>query len=62
MLKLGTRFAKDEDAAVTVDWVMLTAGVVAFNIFLVINMIEDGISMNADFINDSITEASADLK
>ena len=62
MFKLGNRFAKDEDAAVTVDWVMLTAGVVAFNIFLVINMIEDGISLNAEYINENLTEATKDLQ
>jgi len=62
MLKLGTRFAKDEEAAVTVDFVVLTASVVAFNILLIINMLEDGFRLNAEFINDSLSEASADMQ
>ncbi len=61
MLKLGKRFAQDEDAAVTVDWVMLTAGVVALNILLVVNMIEDGIRLNAEYINGNLAEATEDL-
>jgi Flp pilus assembly pilin Flp len=33
--KLILRFLRDEEGAVTVDWVMLTAGVVAFGIMVV---------------------------
>jgi Flp pilus assembly pilin Flp len=62
MLKLASRFAKDDDGAVTVDWVLLTAGVVAFNIAVVVALIEDGITQNANYVNDKIDEASADMR
>jgi len=32
------RFAKQEDGAVTVDWVVLTAGIVGFAVLVMVNI------------------------
>ena len=51
-------FAKDERGAVTVDWVVLTAGIVALNIFLLVGVLKDGMSFNALFIADKAENAA----
>ncbi|MHA3976320.1 Flp family type IVb pilin [Halovulum sp. GXIMD14794] len=47
---------KDEDGAVTVDWVVLTASIVALNVFAVLSMIKDGIRDAGADINEKIEE------
>jgi Flp pilus assembly pilin Flp len=58
LLNVLTHFAKDEDGAVTVDWVVLTAAIVGLGL-LVMNTIKPGITGAADTINTSITNAAA---
>ena len=52
-------FAQDDTAAVTVDWVVLTAGIVGMTL-LVISIIEPGLNSSADAITVGISTAVAD--
>jgi Flp pilus assembly pilin Flp len=51
-------FAKDEDGAVTVDWVVLTGAIVVLGL-LVMSTIRPGITGAAATINTSVTNAAA---
>lgn len=57
MLKLATRFAKDESGAVTVDWVVLTAAIVGLNIAVLIGYMTDSLELNAAVIADKTAAA-----
>lgn len=57
MLKLATRFAKDENGAVTVDWVVLTAAIVGLNIAVLIGYMTDSLELNAAVIADKTAAA-----
>ncbi|NNU79612.1 hypothetical protein HMH01_04080 [Halovulum dunhuangense] len=59
-MKALRRFVFDQDGATTVDWVVLTASIVAINIILIINVLEDGMSTNASWISDRAAQAVAD--
>jgi Flp pilus assembly pilin Flp len=56
LFKLFTNFKKDEDGAVTVDWVVLTAALVGLGL-LVIAAIRPGINAAATSINTGLTNA-----
>jgi Flp pilus assembly pilin Flp len=58
LFKIMNRFAKDEDGAVTVDWVVLTAAIVGLGL-VVMNAIKPGITGGAATINTRITAAAA---
>lgn len=45
---------RDEAGAVSVDWVVLTAGVIALNVGLIVNWFEVGLNTSASSINDEI--------
>jgi Flp pilus assembly pilin Flp len=51
-------FAKDEDGAVTVDWVVLTGAIVVLGL-LVMSTVKPGITGAATTINASVTSAAA---
>lgn len=51
---LKSRLAQDEDGAVTVDWVVLTAAVVTIGL-IVVNIIRGGIYEAASDIYSSVT-------
>ncbi|MEM8869716.1 MAG: hypothetical protein AAF848_12815 [Pseudomonadota bacterium] len=57
MLKLLRNFHNNEDGAVTVDWVVLTASIVAINVFAIINLIETGVERNSTYISDQLSTA-----
>lgn len=57
MLKVFQKSFRDEDGAVTVDWVVLTAGIVAFNVIVLLSMIEGGINVGASVILSDIETA-----
>ena len=57
-LNIFKHFAKDEDGAVTVDWVVLTAAIVGLGL-VVMNTIKPGITGSASTINTKITAAAA---
>ena len=57
-LNIFKHFAKDEDGAVTVDWVVLTAAIVGLGL-VVMNTIKPGITGSAATINTKITAAAA---
>jgi len=52
------RFLRNEDGAVTVDWVVLTAAIVAINVGLVMALINDGIEENSTYIGDQAANAA----
>ena len=56
-----TRFFDDESGAVTVDWVVLTAGVVVFA-FIVMPPIQGAIVNMAQYIGDTIAEYAGFLE
>jgi len=56
VLSFFSKFHSDEDGAVTVDWVMLTAGIVLFGI-LVIGGISTALSDTATYIASEISSA-----
>lgn len=61
-MQTGLRnFALDENGAVTVDWVVLTAGVIALNLLLIFTPIRDSVIGVADVIAGVFEEASAYL-
>ena len=55
------KFLRDEEGAVTVDWVVLTASIVAINIGLVMATINDGIEANSTYIGDQAANAAHQL-
>lgn len=56
LLKLKKHFVKDEDGAVTVDWVVLTAAIVGIGL-VVLNIIRGGVYDAASDIYSSLTGA-----
>lgn len=56
LLNAMTHFAKDEDGAVTVDWVVLTAAVVGLGL-VVMTAIGPAIQTASDGIADRIEDA-----
>jgi Flp pilus assembly pilin Flp len=58
LLNIFKHFAKDEDGAVTVDWVVLTAAIVGLGL-VVMQTIKPGITGAADTINTNLTNAAA---
>ena len=54
MIKFFKNFRKDEDGAVTVDWVVLTAAVVGLGV-AGISIVDGGISSLATNINTGLT-------
>lgn len=50
-------FILDDAGAVTVDWVVLTASIVALNVVVVLNFIETGIDVQMQFVDDKLDEA-----
>lgn len=59
MIKFFKNFSKDEDGAVTVDWVVLTAAVVGLGIAGV-STVNQGIGDLATTIQGSLTGAAID--
>ncbi|MEM1236088.1 MAG: hypothetical protein AAGI10_03890 [Pseudomonadota bacterium] len=57
MLKFIKNFRRDEDGAVTVDWVVLTAALVALGI-LVLGTVSGGIEDLADRIDAAVSTIS----
>ena len=57
MIKFIKNFRKDEDGAVTVDWVVLTAAVVGLGIAAV-STVRDGIQTAS---NDLVTDLGANM-
>ncbi len=57
MKKLLKNFHKDEDGAVTVDWVVLTAAIVALGI-LVMQTVGPAITKQASSLSSSISSAN----
>jgi Flp pilus assembly pilin Flp len=58
MLNIFKNFAKDEDGAVTVDWVVLTAAIVGLGL-VVITTIRPGIQGAATAIDTRLDQAAA---
>lgn len=58
MLKLAKRFNKDEDGAVTVDWVVLTAAIVGLGI-AVIASVREGVNTLGTTISESVASQTA---
>lgn len=57
MIKFFKNFSKDEDGAVTVDWVVLTAAVVGLGIAAIAS-VRGGVDALATDINTSLTNGS----
>jgi Flp pilus assembly pilin Flp len=58
LLNIFKHFAKDEDGAVTVDWVVLTAAIVGLGL-VVMTTIRPGIEAAADSIASDLDDAAA---
>ncbi len=43
-----SRFLRDEDAAVTVDWVMITAGIVLFGVAVAVPIRQASVAKSSD--------------
>ena len=56
LFKLNKQFVKDEDGAVTVDWVVLTAAIVGIGL-IVLGIIRSGVYDAASDIYSSLTAA-----
>ncbi len=56
LFKLKNAVVKDEDGAVTVDWVVLTAAIVGISVIL-LAIIRDGVNTAASQIYDELTSA-----
>lgn len=54
LFKLWARFAREEDGAVTVDWVILTAGVVGL-VFVAMNGLRGNMSSVGAKVQDTLT-------
>ena len=52
------QFIRDEDGAVTIDWVALTAGILLLGIAVVYTIFEGGVSSVVGQINDQLSNAS----
>ncbi|TMV78670.1 hypothetical protein FGG78_26415 [Thioclava sp. BHET1] len=61
LLNILKNFRNDEDGAVTVDWVVLTAAIVALGI-LVMNTVGPAITKQASSLSSSIASASSSVK
>ncbi|MEM1267907.1 MAG: hypothetical protein AAGI50_18020 [Pseudomonadota bacterium] len=46
--------AADESGAVTVDWVVLTASIIALNIGLIVGLFESGLNLGASAIYEDL--------
>ncbi len=57
MLKKIRLFHADQDGAVAVDWVVLTASIVALNMAILFNIIIGGIEENGTYIDNKIGES-----
>ena len=55
---LFKRFCADEAGAVTVDWVVLTAAVLAMTLMVFTIITRETVSVGALLINDSLNEAA----
>lgn len=51
------KFIRDESGAITVDWVVLTAAIVAFNVALLFGIIRDGIFINMQYVYNQLITA-----
>ncbi|QYK40524.1 MAG: hypothetical protein KF887_13995 [Paracoccaceae bacterium] len=58
LLNIFKNFSKDEDGAVTVDWVVLTAAIVGLGL-VVMNAIEPAITAAGDQIAADLEEAAS---
>ena len=56
LFQLKKQFVKDEDGAVTVDWVVLTAAIVGIGL-IVLGIIRSGVYEAASDIYSSLTSA-----
>ncbi len=56
LFKLANKFSKDEDGAVTVDWVVLTAALVGIAL-VVIGTVKSGIEEASTDIKNELTSA-----
>ena len=52
------KYLRDDDGAVTVDWVVLTAAIVAINIGLIMATLEDGMEQNANYVGNAAANAA----
>lgn len=59
LFKLAKKFNKDEDGAVTVDWVVLTAAIVGLGL-AVMTTVKNSTSSLADKISAKLDSMSAD--
>lgn len=59
MLKLCNKFRRDEDGAVTVDWIVLTAAVVGLSVAAV-GVVQDGVNNLAQSISTGVSTKTAD--
>jgi len=60
LVKIASSFLADEDGAVTVDWVMLTSGIVLLGV-LVLSGIRVALDQATTDIGDVIVSAGASL-
>ncbi len=58
MLTRILTFRDDENGAVAVDWVVLTASIVALNIIAVINFLEGGLADVSTDVSDRVATAA----
>ena len=58
MLKLAKRFNKDEDCAVTFDWVVLTSAIVGLGIALIASF-REGVNTLGTTISESVASQTA---
>ncbi len=54
-------FIRDEDSAVTIDWVALTAAILLLAITLVYSIFNNGVGDLASNINSNLSEAGANV-
>jgi len=54
-----TKFLRDEDGAVTIDWVALTAGILLLGITLVYAIFNQGVGDLAQDINANLSSAGS---
>ena len=52
-----TKFLRDEDGAVTIDWVALTAGILLLGIATVYAIFREGVNPLIDEINSNLATA-----
>lgn len=57
LIDLKNAFVKDEDGAVTVDWVVLTAAIVGIGL-VVLALVRDGVGVASSAINAGLLEAA----